>query len=55
MAAATAATVTRRTRRRPTPRLGAAVAAGQASAGLAAVEGRDGHQLVRPLRTRLLR
>jgi hypothetical protein len=55
MAAATAVTVTRRTRRRPTPRLGAVVAVGAASAGLAAVEGRNGRQLVRPLRTRRLR
>jgi hypothetical protein len=55
MAAATAVTVTRRTRRRPTPRLGVVAAVGQASAGLAAVEGRDGRQPVRPLRTRLLR
>ena len=47
-AAATAA-ATGRTRPRPTPRRGAA------PADLAAVEGRDGRQRVRPLHTRLLR
>ncbi len=55
MAAATAAIVTRRTHRLPTPRLGAVVVVGTASAGLEAVEGRDGRQPVRLLRTHLLR